>query len=144
MFCVNFSSARISRYKHTHCTNSICGDLFAAASAGVEVREALSEADAIKRGIRRGGSPRCAFGYFSLFPLSLCTCLIQGYLKLLFCLPRKVTKRVHSRTTFLRISLTCRFKRAAARVQNGMLLHLTWYALTNRKVVSFDTDNMVL
>ena len=47
---------------------------------------------------------------------------------LLFCLPRKVTKRVPSRTTFLRISLTCRFKRAAARVRAGMLLHLTWYA----------------
>ena len=47
------------------CTNSICGDLFAAASAGVEVRKALSEADALKQGIRRGGSPRCAFGYFS-------------------------------------------------------------------------------
>ena len=46
-------------------TTSICGDLFAAASAGVEVREALSEADAFKQGIRRGGSPRCAFGYFS-------------------------------------------------------------------------------
>ena len=52
----------------------------------------------------------------------------SGLSTLLFCLPRKVTKRVPSRTTFLRISLTCRFKRAAARVRVGMLLHLTWYA----------------
>ena len=82
--------------------------------------------------------------YFSLFLFFYALAKCRGLSMLLFCLPRKVTKRVHSRTTFLRISLTCRFKRAAARVQNGMLLHLTWYALTNRKVVSFDTDNMVL
>ena len=62
-----------------------------------------------------------------LFFYALAKC--RGLSMLLFCLPRKVTKRVHSRTTFLRISLTCRFKRAAARVRVGMLLHLTWYAL---------------
>ena len=64
---------------------------------------------------------------FCLFFYALTKCKVCSML--LFCLPRKVTKRVHSRTTFLRISLTCRFKRAAARVRVGMLLHLTWYAL---------------
>ena len=69
---------------------------------------------------------------------------VRGCSMLLFCLPRKVTKRVHLRTTFLRISLTCRFKRAAARVRVEMLLHLTWNAFSSRKVVSFDTVNMAL
>ena len=41
------SCRKKSRYKPMLCTNLICGDLFAAASAGVEVREALSGADAL-------------------------------------------------------------------------------------------------
>ena len=64
----------------------------------------------------------------TLLPFFYALSKCNGCSMLLFCLPRKVTKRGHSRTTFLRISLTCRFKRAAARVRNGMSLHLTQYA----------------
>ena len=73
----------------------------------------------------------CVLNFRMLFACSYFSAHLQCRVlsMLLFCLPRKVTKRGHSRTTFLRISLTCRVKRAAARVQNGMSLHLTWNAL---------------
>ena len=93
------------------------------------MRKALSEADAIKRGIRRGGSPR-----FTSARLSYIT----------FLLAQKSNQKTALKNYVLKNLLNVPLQKSRVTCASRNVTTFDMVRSTNRKVVSFDTDNMVL